>query len=141
MNKGLTHVKSDTMSRALWHCPSTRAVAMVDFWLTLATYCQGVKVCFFIWTLYNTVSYYVGQHGTPEKPLSPLGEVSYQAYWRSVILQFLADNDTLATISIKDIADKTGMSPHDISATFQRLKMIERDQETGMFITIFINPF
>ena len=72
------------------------------------------------------------QHGTPEKPLSPLGEVSYQAYWRSVILQFLADNDTLATISIKDIADKTGMSPHDISATFQRLKMIERDQETGM---------
>merc|ERR1712150_350585 len=26
-----------------------------------------------------------------------------------------------------------GMSPHDISATFQRLKMIERDQETGRF--------
>ena len=74
-----------------------------------------------------------GQHGTPEKPLSPLGEVSYQAYWRSVILQFLADNENLAKISIKEIADKTGMSPHDISATFQKLKMIERSPDTGRF--------
>ena len=48
-------------------------------------------------------------------------------------MKFLAENETLATISINDIANKTGMSPHDISATFQRLKMIERNPETGRF--------
>jgi MOZ/SAS family len=32
-----------------------------------------------------------GQHGTPEKPLSELGQLSYQAYWKSAILDFFLD--------------------------------------------------
>ena len=74
-----------------------------------------------------------GQHGTPEKPLSPLGEVSYHAYWKSVILRFLAENDDVTKISINGIANKTGISPHDIAATLVKLKMIERNPESGKF--------
>jgi len=73
------------------------------------------------------------QHGTPEKPLSPLGEVSYHAYWKSVILKFLTQNEDITKISVNEIADKTGMCPHDISATFQRLNIIQRNDETGKF--------
>ncbi len=30
-----------------------------------------------------------GQPGSPEKPLSDLGRVSYQAYWKSVVLDYM----------------------------------------------------
>lgn len=61
-----------------------------------------------------------GQPGTPEKPLSDLGRVSYHAYWKSVILEFLHDHrDTPFTF--EDIALTTGMHMNDIAVTFQLL--------------------
>ena len=41
-----------------------------------------------------------GQPGSPEKPLSDLGRVSYRAYWKHVVLDFLHQNSNVKTISL-----------------------------------------
>lgn len=45
-----------------------------------------------------------GQAGSPEKPLSDLGKVSYLAYWKSVIIEYLHKYQD-ARVSIKGITD------------------------------------
>ncbi|XP_071106627.1 histone acetyltransferase KAT6B-like isoform X3 [Haliotis cracherodii] len=68
-----------------------------------------------------------GQPGSPEKPLSDLGKVSYMAYWRSIIIEYMhkvADDK----ITIKAISRSTGMCPHDVAGTLQQLTfMIKKD--------------
>lgn len=49
-----------------------------------------------------------GQPGTPEKPLSDLGQVSYHAYWKAVILEYLDKQRDNQNICINDISSKTG---------------------------------
>ncbi|XP_026501013.2 histone acetyltransferase KAT6B isoform X2 [Vanessa tameamea] len=61
-----------------------------------------------------------GQPGTPEKPLSDLGRVSYHAYWKSVILEFLHDHKD-RPFTFEDIALTTGMHMNDVAVTFQLL--------------------
>ncbi|XP_030629670.1 histone acetyltransferase KAT6B isoform X2 [Chanos chanos] len=74
-----------------------------------------------------------GQAGSPEKPLSDLGRLSYLAYWKSVILEYLHKHPD-KHISIKGISRATGMCPHDITATLQQLHMIDR--RNGRFVII-----
>lgn len=64
-----------------------------------------------------------GQPGTPEKPLSDLGRVSYHAYWKSVILEFL-DDYRKKTFTFEDVAQVTGMHLNDIAITFQLLGFV-----------------
>lgn len=66
-----------------------------------------------------------GQAGSPEKPLSDLGRLSYLAYWKSVILEYLFHHHE-RHISIKAISRATGMCPHDIATTLQHLHMIDK---------------
>ncbi|XP_074040879.1 histone acetyltransferase enoki mushroom isoform X2 [Leptinotarsa decemlineata] len=65
-----------------------------------------------------------GQPGTPEKPLSDLGRVSYHAYWRSVILEYLFTHRN-EKIKLIDISKETGMYSHDISLTLQMLGFVK----------------
>ncbi|CAO2590627.1 Histone acetyltransferase KAT6B, partial [Lemmus lemmus] len=74
-----------------------------------------------------------GQAGSPEKPLSDLGRLSYLAYWKSVILEYLYHHHE-RHISIKAISRATGMCPHDIATTLQHLHMIDR--RDGRFVII-----
>uniref|UniRef100_W5MAL7 histone acetyltransferase n=1 Tax=Lepisosteus oculatus TaxID=7918 RepID=W5MAL7_LEPOC len=74
-----------------------------------------------------------GQAGSPEKPLSDLGRLSYLAYWKSVILEYLYHHRH-ARISIKGVSRATGMCPHDIATTLQHLNMI--DQQDGRFVIV-----
>ncbi|XP_014067855.2 histone acetyltransferase KAT6B isoform X6 [Salmo salar] len=74
-----------------------------------------------------------GQAGSPEKPLSDLGRLSYLAYWKSVMVEYLYKQPD-KHISVKGISRATGMCPHDIAATLQHLCMIDR--QNGRFVVI-----
>lgn len=65
-----------------------------------------------------------GMSGTPEKPLSDLGKISYQSFWKSTILNYIKNKDR---ISIEEISKATGMNVHDISSTLQHFKLISKE--------------
>ncbi|XP_075457630.1 histone acetyltransferase KAT6A isoform X4 [Ascaphus truei] len=65
-----------------------------------------------------------GQAGSPEKPLSDLGRLSYIAYWKSVVLECLHHTRD-RQLSIKRLTKLTGICPQDIAATLQQLRMLE----------------
>lgn len=48
-----------------------------------------------------------GKIGSPEKPLSDLGLISYRSYWKDVLLNYLCSR-TGNTLSIKDISQVSG---------------------------------
>uniref|UniRef100_A0A8C6HU09 Histone acetyltransferase n=1 Tax=Mus spicilegus TaxID=10103 RepID=A0A8C6HU09_MUSSI len=74
-----------------------------------------------------------GQAGSPEKPLSDLGRLSYMAYWKSVILECLYhQNDK--QISIKKLSKLTGVCPQDITSTLHHLRML--DFRSDQFVII-----
>ena len=74
-----------------------------------------------------------GQPGSPEKPLSDLGRISYHSYWKSVIMEYLYTT-TSAKISIRTISQDLGMDPHDVAATLQMVNMIRLQEEGRVMI-------
>ena len=70
-----------------------------------------------------------GKTGSPEKPLSDLGKVSYRSYWTHVLMNILSAHDTtgntMEDISISDISERTGIRTEDIISTLQFLDMIK----------------
>lgn len=64
-----------------------------------------------------------GQPGTPEKPLSDLGRVSYHAYWKSVLLEYF-DKHRTKSFKLTDISKETGMYCHDIAKAVELLNFI-----------------
>ncbi|XP_015255856.1 PREDICTED: histone acetyltransferase KAT6A isoform X1 [Cyprinodon variegatus] len=66
-----------------------------------------------------------GQPGSPEKPLSDLGRLSYMAYWRSVVLECLHEVRD-QQITIRQLSKKTGICPQDITTTLHSLNMLEQ---------------
>ncbi|TPX60855.1 hypothetical protein CcCBS67573_g08971 [Chytriomyces confervae] len=71
--------------------------------------------------------------GSPEKPLSDLGLLSYRSYWRIAVLQELRKMDN-GTVSIEDIASKTFMTHADIVATLKNLDMLVKDSRDDYVI-------
>ena len=74
-----------------------------------------------------------GQPGTPEKPLSDLGRVSYHAYWNSVCLDYLHAKREEGSLSLQLMSQDTGMTPLDIAETLQRLEML-RKKPDGKYV-------
>jgi histone acetyltransferase MYST1 len=62
-----------------------------------------------------------GKVGSPEKPLSDLGKLSYRSYWTYVLLSVLKDEPS---ISFKDLSLRTGIKMEDILSTLQSINMV-----------------
>lgn len=73
-----------------------------------------------------------GQPGTPEKPLSDLGRVSYHAYWKSVVLEYLYKYRG-KPITMQAIANQTGLYVPDIALAFQLLHFVRCIKRGGDF--------
>ncbi|GAB7327781.1 hypothetical protein MBLNU13_g11585t1 [Cladosporium sp. NU13] len=75
--------------------------------------------------------------GSPEKPLSDMGLVSYRSYWRTVLcrllLRYKDQPGGTAQISIARIAKETGMTPDDIISTLESLRFLVRDPVTKTY--------
>ena len=61
--------------------------------------------------------------GSPEKPLSDLGCVSYKSYWASTLLQVLR-RYPIHVLSILDLGKMTSILTEDIIATLQSLTLL-----------------
>ena len=61
--------------------------------------------------------------GSPEKPLSDLGLLSYRAYWQETIVDMLMDGRTEA--NIEDLGMAAAMMTNDVLHTLQNLNMIK----------------
>lgn len=69
--------------------------------------------------------------GSPEKPLSDMGLVSYRNYWRLVLSYLLLEQKK--PLSITDISDRTGMTADDIVAALEALRALVRDPVTKTY--------
>jgi GNAT superfamily N-acetyltransferase len=49
-----------------------------------------------------------GKVGTPERPLSDLGAVSYRSYWSRALLRVLAENHTTVSIKVREREGRKG---------------------------------
>lgn len=61
--------------------------------------------------------------GSPEKPLSDLGKLSYRSYWSWVLLEIL--RDFKGTLTIRDLSMMTSITQNDIITTLQSLNMVK----------------
>ena len=61
--------------------------------------------------------------GTPERPLSDLGLVSYRGYWTRELLAILKD-PSRSVMSIKDLSELTMIKTEDIISTLQHLNLL-----------------
>lgn len=64
-----------------------------------------------------------GRAGTPEKPLSDLGRISYESFWKSKILFYIREH-MHEKITVETISLATGFNVHDIGSTLQRLNLL-----------------
>ncbi|KAI8808445.1 acyl-CoA N-acyltransferase [Cladochytrium replicatum] len=61
--------------------------------------------------------------GSPEKPLSDLGLLSYRSYWTDVLLEKLCK--FRGEITIQELAEETSITPEDIQHTLHTLDVLK----------------
>lgn len=76
------------------------------------------------------------QPGSPEKPLSDLGKLSYEAYWRSAVLEYLFEfreklkktqsaQYDVETFNLRKMSMDTGICTTDLATTIQELGLFQ----------------
>ncbi|GIX97944.1 histone acetyltransferase KAT5 [Caerostris darwini] len=75
------------------------------------------------------LSKFEGKTGSPEKPLSDLGLLSYRSYWTGAILEILVnvkptEPGERPQITIQEISEQTSIKKQDVISTLQHLNLI-----------------
>jgi hypothetical protein len=76
-----------------------------------------------------------GKLGTPERPISDLGLVSYRSYWVYALLEILQKHR--GAVSIAELSGMTNFRTDDIIKTLQAFNLIRYLQGVH---TIMVNP-
>jgi hypothetical protein len=72
--------------------------------------------------------------GSPEKPLSDLGLLSYRSYWKTALANaLLGILDAGLNISIQELGKRTGMTDDDVVSGLEGLDALVRDPQTGFY--------
>jgi hypothetical protein len=88
------------------------------------------------------------QPGTPEKPLSDLGRLSYEAYWRSVVLDYLFElrqrisscsDKSKIKFSLKQMSEDTGVCAQDLADTLKLLGLLKVNRTNAKQLLVDLN--
>src|SRR5437667_5191847 len=72
--------------------------------------------------------------GSPEKPLSDLGLLSYRSYWKTALANALLEVlDKGVNISIHELGKRTGMTDDGVVAVLEGLDALVKDPLTGVY--------
>mmetsp|Transcript_32080 Transcript_32080/g.59720 ORF Transcript_32080/g.59720 Transcript_32080/m.59720 type:complete len:457 (-) Transcript_32080:160-1530(-) len=89
----------------------------------------------FLISLSYELSKLEGKTGSPEEPISDLGQQAYNSYWKGVILDILADPKH-EEITIHQISQMTSMTYKHIEQTLKALDIIQYDSSEGYMISV-----
>ncbi|KAG0715439.1 Histone acetyltransferase Tip60 [Chionoecetes opilio] len=75
------------------------------------------------------LSKFEGKTGSPEKPLSDLGLLSYRSYWKQTILEILIalkpqEGQEKPQLTINEICEQTSIKKEDVISTLTNLELI-----------------
>ena len=76
-----------------------------------------------------------GRLGSPEKPLSDLGLLSYRAYWSQTVIDALTEEGRGSEISVEEIGALTAMTTADVLHTLQTMNALRYSVSLGFFKT------
>ncbi|KAF2861785.1 hypothetical protein K470DRAFT_244817 [Piedraia hortae CBS 480.64] len=77
-----------------------------------------------------------GKLGSPEKPLSDLGLLSYRAYWQETIVDLLVRRQAQRdpTMSVEEISQTLAMTQNDVLHTLQALNMLRYSNKNYIIV-------
>ncbi|KAE9421796.1 hypothetical protein Angca_003098 [Angiostrongylus cantonensis] len=76
--------------------------------------------------------------GTPERPLSDLGRISYASYWQSALFEYIHEHipkNSTKKLILSELAMSTGIAVHDIIEVFDALRWFQK--QNGSVTLVF----
>lgn len=65
-----------------------------------------------------------GKTGSPERPLSDLGQLSYRSYWMHAVMTFVRTKRGAVGLSAGEVASATGIRVADVTATLKSMGIV-----------------